>query len=91
MLLEQVRTIDKHRLKEKMGKLDDDAMQRVNEAIGNQASAFTIHISKGRKNRAVSEKLRAARFALYLCFVCTVRGAKQDFAVIRKLAAQHSV
>lgn len=34
VLLEQVRTIDKHRLKEKMGKLDDDAMQRVNEAIG---------------------------------------------------------
>lgn len=32
VLLEQVRTIDKHRLKEKMGKLDDDAMQRVNEA-----------------------------------------------------------
>ena len=34
VLLEQVRTIDKHRLIEKMGKLDDDAMQRVNEAIG---------------------------------------------------------
>lgn len=32
VLLEQVRTLDKHRLKEKMGKLDDDAMQRVNEA-----------------------------------------------------------
>ena len=34
ILLEQVRTIDKHRLKEKMGKLDDDAMRQVNEAIG---------------------------------------------------------
>ena len=34
VLLEQVRTIDKHRLKEKMGKLDDDAMRQVNEAIG---------------------------------------------------------
>ena len=34
VLLEQVRTIDKHRLKEKMGKLDEDAMRQVNEAIG---------------------------------------------------------
>ena len=34
VLLEQIRTIDKHRLKEKMGKLDEDAMRQVNEAIG---------------------------------------------------------
>ena len=33
VLLEQVRTIDKHRLKEKMGKLDHDSMNRVNQAI----------------------------------------------------------
>ena len=33
VLLEQVRTIDKKRLKEKMGTLDDDAMERVNNAI----------------------------------------------------------
>ncbi len=33
VLLEQVRTIDKKRLKEKMGTLDDDSMQRVNAAI----------------------------------------------------------
>ena len=31
--LEQVRTIDKHRLKEKMGKLDENSMNRVNEAL----------------------------------------------------------
>lgn len=34
VLLEQVRTIDKHRLKEKMGSLDLGSMNRVNEAIG---------------------------------------------------------
>ncbi len=34
VLLEQIRTIDKHRLKEKMGKLDDSSMNKVNEAIG---------------------------------------------------------
>lgn len=33
ILLEQVRTIDKRRLKERMGHLDDGTMQRVNSAI----------------------------------------------------------
>lgn len=33
ILLEQVRTIDKKRLMEKMGRLDDRTMQRVDEAI----------------------------------------------------------
>ncbi len=33
ILLEQIRTIDKKRLKEKMGHLDDDLMTRVNDAI----------------------------------------------------------
>ena len=33
MLLEQVRTIDKRRLKEKMGSVDDDAMSAVDNAI----------------------------------------------------------
>ncbi len=33
ILLEQIRTIDKTRLKEKMGHLDDDVMSSVNNAI----------------------------------------------------------
>ncbi len=33
VLLEQVRTIDKQRLKEKMGKLDDGSMIRVDQAL----------------------------------------------------------
>lgn len=33
ILLEQIRTIDKRRLKEKMGHLDDSVMNMVNEAI----------------------------------------------------------
>ncbi len=33
VLLEQVRTIDKHRLKEKMGTLDNSSMGKVDEAI----------------------------------------------------------
>lgn len=34
VLLEQIRTIDKRRLKEKMGRLDDGSMNQVNEALG---------------------------------------------------------
>ena len=33
VLLEQIRTIDKKRLKDKMGHLDDDAMKKVDEAL----------------------------------------------------------
>lgn len=33
ILLEQIRTLDKRRLREKMGHLDEAAMARVNEAI----------------------------------------------------------
>lgn len=33
ILLEQIRTIDKKRLKEKMGHLEDDIMEKVNNAI----------------------------------------------------------
>ena len=33
VLLEQIRTLDKRRLKEKIGELSDDIMTRVNEAL----------------------------------------------------------
>lgn len=34
ILLEQIRTIDKKRLREKIGHLDDELMDNVNEALG---------------------------------------------------------
>ena len=34
ILFEQIRTIDKQRLKEKMGHLDENVMRKVNDAIG---------------------------------------------------------
>ena len=34
ILLEQIRTIDKQRLKEKMGELDFDEMDKVDRALG---------------------------------------------------------
>ncbi|MFQ9910465.1 MAG: type II toxin-antitoxin system PemK/MazF family toxin, partial [Acutalibacter sp.] len=33
ILLEQVRTLDKHRLREKMGRLDAESMGRVDQAL----------------------------------------------------------
>ncbi len=40
VLLEQIRTLDKKRLREKMGKLDDQLMHRVDSAI---AVSFGLH------------------------------------------------
>ena len=47
ILLEQVRTLDKRRLKEKMGHLDDDVMQVVNSAI-----AVSFGLDTGGRNTA---------------------------------------
>ncbi|MBQ7836411.1 MAG: type II toxin-antitoxin system PemK/MazF family toxin [Clostridia bacterium] len=44
VLLEQIRTIDKTRLKEKMGHLDDAVMHRVDEAI-------TVSFGLGNRER----------------------------------------
>lgn len=41
VLLEQIRTIDKKRLKEKMGRLDDGSMQQVNGAL---SVSFGLHL-----------------------------------------------
>lgn len=47
VLLEQIRTLDKHRLKERMGRLDHSSMDQVNHAL-------SISFGLGR-NQAVSE------------------------------------
>jgi len=44
ILLEQIRTIDKTRLKERMGKLDDAVMDKVDEAL---AVSFGIGVQPG--------------------------------------------
>ena len=50
ILLEQVRTLDKRRLKEKMGHLDDEVMSVVNSAI-----AVSFGLDTG-KREAVQQK-----------------------------------
>ncbi len=50
ILLEQIRTLDKRRLREKMGHLDDEVMAQVNNAI---AVSFGLHegVRSGTHNR----------------------------------------
>lgn len=49
ILLEQIRTIDKQRLKEKMGHLDDSVMNEVNDAI---TVSFGLSAYKGDSSPA---------------------------------------
>ena len=51
ILLEQVRTIDKRRLKEKMGHLDDNIMNEVNSAI---AVSFGLQAPTNDENGSVA-------------------------------------
>ena len=52
ILLEQIRTLDKRRLKEKMGHLDESVMQRVDNAI---AISFGLGAQQGGAAVASSE------------------------------------
>ena len=47
VLLEQVRTIDKHRLKERMGRLDSGSMGRVDQAL-----SISFGLDAGNGHRA---------------------------------------
>ncbi len=46
VLLEQIRTIDKRRLKEHMGRLDDQSMNRINQAL---EISFGLHNDAGNR------------------------------------------
>ena len=50
ILLEQIRTIDKKRLRERMGKLDEDMMSRVDNAI---AVSFGLGSREARSSAAM--------------------------------------
>lgn len=49
VLLEQVRTLDKRRLKERMGKLDESSMEQVNAAL---SISFGLNSENGANMRA---------------------------------------
>ena len=55
ILLEQVRTLDKHRLREKMGRLDAESMGRVDQAL---SISFGLRPTSGRPGRAVGDAPR---------------------------------
>lgn len=46
VLLEQIRTIDKRRLKEHMGRLDEQSMNRINQAL---EISFGLHNEAGNR------------------------------------------
>jgi len=56
IMLEQIRTIDKTRLRAKIGHLDDEIMERVNEAI---FISFGIDTDLLNHNKAPSENITA--------------------------------
>lgn len=59
ILLEQIRTLDKRRLKEKMGHLDDDVMDKVNLAI---AVSFGLSPQNDSQIRFVSAEEEGVNF-----------------------------
>ena len=56
ILLEQIRTLDKKRLKEKMGHLDDDVMEKVNSAIAVSFGLVDESISTDRTVKLTTEQ-----------------------------------
>lgn len=50
VLLEQIRTLDKRRLKERMGHLDQEAMERVNRALSISFGLETSPLSEREQN-----------------------------------------
>jgi mRNA interferase MazF len=61
VLLEQVRTLDKNRLKERMGELDDDSMNRVDGALS--VSFGLSERENERENEPKSEPENTAKGA----------------------------
>ncbi len=60
ILLEQIRTLDKRRLKERMGHLDDDVMDKVNSAIAVSFGLIDEMSSQARYSRTNDEQNPAA-------------------------------
>ena len=56
ILLEQIRTLDKKRLKEKMGHLDDDVMEKVNSAIAVSFGLVDESASADRSVRVTTDQ-----------------------------------
>ena len=51
VLLEQVRTLDKRRLREKMGRLDESVMERVDDAIAVSFGLRTENAQEHKEHR----------------------------------------
>ena len=58
VLLEQVRTLDKKRLKERMGRLDETSMELVNHAL---SVSFGLNMGESRRKEATHALQRTGR------------------------------
>lgn len=61
ILLEQIRTIDKRRLKEKMGHLDDSVMEEVNDAISVSFGLMTPQLPRTATHLAAEGAVAVSR------------------------------
>lgn len=55
ILLEQIRTLDKKRLKEKMGHLDEKIMRKVDDAI---TISFGLDVARGEEREALTADVK---------------------------------
>jgi len=56
VLLEQLRTLDKRRLREKMGHLDDDLMQEIDVALGVSLGLLTREAEQAARQESAAER-----------------------------------
>jgi mRNA interferase MazF len=78
-MLERVRAVDKHRLKNYMGHLDDTVMESVNEAIG--VSLGLNHT----QSMAAQEEPPADEMVLPLCEVCLSQFLSSTEHVVKRV------
>ena len=81
-MLEQIRTVDRSRLREYIGNLDDDIMDCIDEALG-----VSIGLkAKMRRSKPRREKETPEEMLLCLCPTCASQFYNSPVHVIRRVA-----
>ena len=87
VMLEQIRTIDKSRLGEYVGCLDDDVMDRIDEALGISVGLEDVPLQAGRCGRADESTRQKAPdgMVLTLCGVCLKQFINSPEYIVRRV------
>ena len=87
VMLEQIRTIDKSRLGEYVGCLDDDVMDRIDEALGISVGLEDVPLQAGRCGRADESTRQKAPdgMVLTLCGVCLKQFINSPEHIVRRV------